>query len=286
LKAGEGFMQDGGEKRPDGRAFYAYRGGKGPAQEKNAAPEPQAADTGQPQYAGAPQDAGEPEGTVERQESGPGASGGRKRGRLPAGAIITILLAAALCAAGVLCDRLGLTNALLLGTVGKQSSAPQAEISGMDAAMYLKTAPWDKKSHGTLKDLAKMKNLRYALEFFRKYPPDRIAAIQAQPSSPEDAIANYGGEAGSMISMEADIVQKYPVTENIELISDEPSALLALGGGADGGGVSMLVLGSSLDGMNAGDSISFKCIPLYCYAPKGGDGSVFLITIPELIASH
>jgi len=204
-----------------------------------------------------------------------------KRRKVPPGALTTLLLAAALCAAGFVLYRIG-TAGPPFNAVTAPSAAKSA-LSGADASLYLRMLPWEKKSHDTLKSLSKMKNLRYALEFIQKYSPGQIAAIQAKPSTMEDAIANFGVEVGTMISMEATINQISPVTEKIELQNNAPSTLLSLGTNGKSGTASMLVAGSALDGFKAGDAIRFSCIPLYCYAPKDGESELFLITIPALI---
>jgi hypothetical protein len=128
-----------------------------------------------------------------------------------------------------------------------------------------------------------MKNLRSALDFFANYSPDQIAKVQADPSSLAQAVQAYKDEVGKIIALQASILQKYPVSEEIESNSNAPSALLSLGASDTDVTASMLVLGSSLDDLKAGDTIGFRCIPLYCYLPKDGAGSVFFITIPELI---
>jgi hypothetical protein len=204
-----------------------------------------------------------------------------KRRKVPPGALTTLLLAAALCAAGFVLYRIGTAGSPF--NAGTAPSAAKSALGGADASLYLGMLPWEKKSHDTLQSLSKMKNLRYALEFIQKYSPDQIAAIQAKPSSMEDAIANFGVEAGTMISMEAVIIQKDPVTEKIELEPEAPSTLLSLGTDGKSNNASMLVAGSALDGFKAGDAIRFSCIPLYCYVPKDGQEELFLITIPELI---
>jgi hypothetical protein len=202
--------------------------------------------------------------------------------KLPEGAILTLLLAAALCLVGFLIDRLG----LLQGVTPTTAQAPShAGLPGMDASLYLKAQTWESKSHDKLKSISKMDNLRIALDFFQRYTPAQIAAVPSTPESLEQAITDFSGIAGKMISVQASIGLKYPVTEEITLSSSAPSTLLSLDAAGEKGIASLLVVGSALDGLKQGDTIDCKCIPIYCYIPKDDKGQkgIFLITIPELM---
>jgi nucleotide-binding universal stress UspA family protein len=198
----------------------------------------------------------------------------RKRFRLPPGTLVTLLLAAALCGVAFL------LNLLAQAGLFAQMGTP-AGLNGVDATLYLKSLPWEKKSHEALRPLEKMKNLRYALDFFEKYSPEAIATVQAIPSGIPEALQGYGDIAGRIVAIRAKVAQKYAVSEDIEIRPGAPSTLLSLE--AEEIDASLLVMGSTLDGINAGDDISFRCLPLYCYAPKEGSGALLFITIPELI---
>lgn len=204
------------------------------------------------------------------------AQGNTRRKKLLSGLLFTVLLAACLCGAGYLLQRFATAS-----PAGAASGG--TPVSGVNATLYLKSMAWEKKSHDTLKPLTKMKNLRYALQFFANFPPDQIAAANSAPSSISAALQNYKEQVGTLVSMNAFVEQKVAVTEEIEAGSGTPSILLQLTAPGASGDASMLVVGSTLDDVKAGDKISFRCIPLYCYAPKDSEGGVFLITAPELV---
>jgi hypothetical protein len=198
----------------------------------------------------------------------------KKEGKIPKGAITPLLLAAALCAVGFA------LQAFLRPGPSAGPSGSGAARSNAEAAQYLKSMPWDKKTHPDLKPLAKVKNLRYALEFFDMYPPGQIARLPAEQSTLQDAYAGYSGIAGNLISIDTSVVQVYDVPEDI---AGGQSALVSLGDPGAGVTASLLVAGSPPEGLKAGDGISFICLPLYCYAPASGEGGLLLVTVPELI---
>jgi hypothetical protein len=218
-----------------------------------------------------------------QKPSSPDASGNRRKP--PQGMLMTLLLAAALCLVGFFFDRLGLLQG---AAASNAQTSTQAGLTGVDAALYLKAQAWETKSHDKLKSLSKIDNLRIALDFFQRYAPAQIAAVPSMPERLEQAITDFSGIAGKMISMQASIGQKYSVTEKIALSSNAPSALLSLDAAGEKGIASLLVVGSALDGLKQGDAIDCRCIPIYCYTPKEGNGQkgLFLITIPELVKTH
>jgi hypothetical protein len=269
-------QQDNNEPKPGNRNFYTYPGGNAGEQPQQQ-PEPASEEKkGEATEAAAPQTTESQNLPVTPNPEETPEDGGKKRKKLLFGLLITVLLAAALCGAGYLIEKFATA-----GSSGSVSSG--SGISGVDATLYLKSLSWEKKSHDTLKPLTKMKNLRYALQFFENYTPEQIAAVDSAPSSLTQAMQDYKHEVGTLVSMQANVEQKVPVTEEIETGSSTPSILLSISEPGAAGDASMLVVGSTLDDIQPGDEISFRCIPLYCYLPKDTEGGLFLITAPELV---
>jgi hypothetical protein len=98
-----------------------------------------------------------------------------------------------------------------------------------------------------------------------------------------NAFLDYPNEDGKIISLQATVVHKYPVAQEIEIRSDEPSTFLSLDAPGTDITAALLVVGSPMDALAEGSRISFRCIPFYCFAPEGGGGGLFFITLPELI---
>lgn len=212
----------------------------------------------------------------------------QKHKKLLVGVGSAILFAAVLCAVAFFGGKLGLFgNANLSIALPKNSSAPISANQLSFASVYLKTQPWDKKTHSSLKSLEKMKNLRYALNFFEKYGADEIASMPSRASNIDDAAANYDTLVGSLISIDAKVSQKNAVTESIMPGSNAASTLLSLAPDRENGSIaSILVIGSPLDQVKAGDTLSFVCLPVYSYSPSDkASGGIFLVTIPELVQS-
>jgi hypothetical protein len=210
-----------------------------------------------------------------------------RRRKLIMGILGSVLFAAILCAIALVGGKLGAFGKPDL-SIGLSQNSPQP-ISANELSiisLYLKSQPWDKKKHNALKSLDKMKNLRYALDFFQKFNSGEIANMPAHASSIDDVIANYEKLAGSLISIDAAVSQKYTVTEGIMTDSNAPSTLLSLSGSQDNGvSVSILVIGSSLEAVKTGDKEKFNCIPVFSYSPdnKEDGGGIFFVTIPELL---
>lgn len=280
-----GFMENEKEnKKPEGNSFYTYRGEKAGARAEPASesqPEGEA-----PKAEGRDAAEREPEASSENpKESKPQDKSARR------GKIIGIVLAA-LFAAGVLFSIIIDWDSLWL-TGGAATTKPKPAASSTllpskagntDAALYLYAQPWDDKKHDALKSLGKVKNLRYALAFLQNYTPKEITAVPSLPCNIGDVAVNYGRLAGSIVTFTVKISKKSTVTEDLKLESSQPSTLLEFPQDASYGSASLLVLGSTLDGINAGDSITCRCIPIYCYSPKDNPsgGGLLFITIPEL----
>lgn len=210
-----------------------------------------------------------------------------RRGRTIAIILAALLAAGTILAAALDPAGLGLTGAQAPpGAKTPKPSSPTANKTGStDAALFLYAQPWDGKKHGSLKSLKNVKNLRYALGFFQDYSPRAVAAVPSMPCALADVAANYDRLAGSMVSFTAGITKKDAVTEDLESQATQPSAMLTLPGGPAYGGASLIVLGSQLEGFNAGDTIKCNCIPIYYYSPKDdpASGGLLFITIPQLI---
>jgi hypothetical protein len=264
--------------------FYSFQGGKNGEQGDNAAQaveEDKTAHDGQRELS--PEDKAAYQNLVNETDRD---STAQSRKKFKMGAVGALLFAVLLCGVGLLSSKLGITASENL-TIGKTKlSASSTPAKAKDASAYLKKQSWEKKTHESIKSLTKMKNLRYALEFFESYSPQEIAAIPSLQSGIDNVVANYDSLVGSMLSIQAVVTQKYPVSENIELNSDAPSTLVAVSGSQQSATVSILVIGSSLDTIKAGDKIKFVCLPVYSYSPKDttDQAGIFFITIPELVS--
>lgn len=282
IKAGFTMQDDNRDmKTAGGSAFYTYGGNAEGVQD--AAPEPGGSalrPSGQAEAGNA-----EPKLPEAYGREFPEPDLRQKRRLALKGALGALLFAAAICALAFACLKLGILGEWNLSIAAPQGSPQIYDAKALNfASLFLNSQQWDKKSHGSLKSLGKIKNLKVALDFFERYPPSEIAALPRRPSSIDDAIDHYADLAGTIVSIEATVTRKYAVTESLLPDSGAPSTLLSLQTDRETG-ASMLVIGSSPDNAKEGETVTFACLPVYLYAP-GEDlksGGIFFVTLPELV---
>jgi hypothetical protein len=277
---------DGEEEKPKSTGFYTYHGVRKPSGEtstpQSTATQAEADETAAPTVL---PESSEFSGNQTDNDDDKNPKTSRKK--LVSGLLFAVLFAAALFVVAVFGGKFGLTGVSMMNTVEPKASSLNQAFSPADSypALFLIAQPWEKKTHSSDKSLLKMKNLRYALTFFKNYTPQQIAEIPATAVSISSALDNYDNVVGTMLTIQADITKKYPVTESIDLTSSAPSTLLALSTGQPGKSASLLVIGSELADLNTGDKLTIQCLAIYRYSPKdsSGDDMIFFITIPELI---